>query len=75
MIREVHVYGKAAKLHTLGKGAQHHGLGKALITRACEIAQKAGYGRINVISAIGTYEYYSRLGFRDSGLYQQKGLD
>ncbi|MBE6463972.1 MAG: tRNA uridine(34) 5-carboxymethylaminomethyl modification radical SAM/GNAT enzyme Elp3 [Eggerthellaceae bacterium] len=75
MIREVHVYGKAAKLHTLGKGAQHHGLGKALIARACEIAQKAGYGRINVISAIGTYEYYSRLGFRDSGLYQQKGLD
>ncbi|MDO5117989.1 MAG: tRNA uridine(34) 5-carboxymethylaminomethyl modification radical SAM/GNAT enzyme Elp3 [Eggerthellaceae bacterium] len=74
MIREVHVYGKAARLHTPGESAQHRGLGKALITRACEIAKEAGFKRINVISAIGTYEYYSNLGFYDSGLYQQKEL-
>ena len=75
MIREVHVYGKAAKLHASVEGAQHRGLGKALIARACEIAREAGYERINVISAIGTREYYERLGFFDAGLYQQKGLD
>lgn len=74
MIREVHVYGKAAKLHASGEGAQHHGLGKALIARACEIAREAGYARINVISAVGTREYYERLGFGECGLYQQRDL-
>ena len=74
MIREVHVYGKAAKLHATDAGAQHHGLGKALIARACEIAREAGYAKINVISAVGTHEYYARQGFYDCGLYQQKEL-
>ena len=74
MIREVHVYGKAAKLHASGEGAQYHGLGKALIAHACEIARKAGYAKINVISAVGTHEYYARQGFYDCGLYQQKEL-
>ena len=75
MIREVHVYGFAAKLSSDGESAQHHGLGKKLIERACEIAHDAGYERINVISAVGTREYYRKLGFADNGLYQQKRLD
>ena len=74
MIREVHVYGMAARVGKAGQAAQHHGLGRALVDRACEIARSAGYARINVISAIGTREYYRHLGFRDHGLYQQKEL-
>lgn len=95
MIREVHVYGKVARLreapqgaeavsHTGARqaetaaaaptGAQHLGLGRALVATACDLAREAGYGRINVISAIGTRGYYRRLGFRDAGLYQQKPL-
>lgn len=74
MIREVHVYGSAAKLHATDKNAQHHGLGKALVARACDIAQDAGFSRMNVISAVGTRDYYRSLGFIDGELYQSKLL-
>lgn len=74
MIREVHVYGKVAGLHKAGESAQHSGLGKRLIERACELASEAGYERINVISAVGTRGYYRKLGFEESGLYQQKTI-
>ncbi|MBR2836408.1 MAG: tRNA uridine(34) 5-carboxymethylaminomethyl modification radical SAM/GNAT enzyme Elp3 [Coriobacteriales bacterium] len=70
MIREVHVYGTAAKLHAPTHGAQHQGLGKALVHYAEELAKSYGYTRINVISAIGTRGYYRSLGFEDNGLYQ-----
>ena len=74
MIREVHVYGMAARVGEGGTAAQHHGLGRRLVERACELARAAGYGRINVISAVGTREYYRHLGFTDHGLYQQREL-
>lgn len=74
MIREVHVYGRSARLHSSGHGAQHHGLGRALVERAARIAREAGYDRLNVISAVGTREYYRGLGFRNAGLYQQRIL-
>jgi elongator complex protein 3 len=70
MIREVHVYGPALNLGEASQGeAQHLGLGTELIEKARDIAQAAGYGRIAVISAIGTREYYARLGFTLDGLY------
>ncbi|MEQ3364087.1 elongator complex protein 3 [Raoultibacter massiliensis] len=74
MIREVHVYGKVAGLHRTGDGAQHLGLGKQLIKIACDIAKNKGYAKINVISSVGTREYYRTLGFTESGLYQQMPL-
>lgn len=74
MIREVHVYGIAARVGQEGVAAQHRGLGRSLVARACELAREAGFERINVISAVGTREYYRSLGFTDHGLYQQKAL-
>ena len=74
MIREVHVYGIAARVGQEGVAAQHRGLGRSLVARACELAREAGFERINVISAVGTREYYRSLGFADHGLYQQKAL-
>jgi len=74
MIREVHIYGRVARLHAGGAGAQHFGLGKQLTEAACEIARAQGYAKINVISSVGTREYYRGLGFKDNGLYQQRGL-
>ncbi len=74
MIREVHIYGKAAKLHSLGEGAQHQGLGRQLVEKACGIAKSQGYSKVNVISAVGTRKYYRSLGFTDKGLYQQRTL-
>ncbi len=74
MIREVHVYGRVAGLGKSGQNAQHRGLGRALIERACELALEGGYGAINVISAVGTRDYYRKQGFTDNGLYQQRVL-
>ena len=74
MIREVHVYGRVARLHDTSLGAQHLGLGMKLIERACEIARNTGFAEINVISAVGTREYYRRLGFSDADLYLRKPL-
>ena len=74
MIREVHVYGVATQIGEDGASAQHLGLGRQLVDRACDLAREAGYQHINVISSVGTREYYRGLGFTDHGLYQQKEL-
>ncbi|WP_350455158.1 elongator complex protein 3 [Slackia heliotrinireducens] len=74
MIREVHVYGKVSGIGTAGTAAQHRGLGKKLVARACDIASDAGFSAINVISAVGTREYYRKQGFSDNGLYFTKAL-
>jgi elongator complex protein 3 len=75
MIREVHVYGPAVPIGEASNGeAQHIGLGTQLIDKAQEIASNAGFNRLAVISAIGTREYYARLGFELDGLYMTKAL-
>lgn len=74
MIREVHVYGKVAALHEDGESAQHAGLGRKLVEEACNQAFERGFCEMNVISAVGTREYYRSLGFADVGLYQRKRL-
>ncbi|MBP3894576.1 MAG: tRNA uridine(34) 5-carboxymethylaminomethyl modification radical SAM/GNAT enzyme Elp3 [Atopobiaceae bacterium] len=75
MIREVHVYGRVAGLGSSEMGgAQHSGLGRNLVARACEMAREDGYRSINVISSVGTRNYYRGLGFDDGELYQHKAL-
>lgn len=74
MIRELHVYGQVANLHRSDGSAQHLGLGRRLVERACELAREAGFGRINVISSVGTRDYYRKLGFVDGALYQTREL-
>lgn len=76
MIREVHVYGPALNLGDDSQGeAQHMGLGFELIAKAKEMAREVGYGRIAVISAVGTREYYAKYhGFTRDGLYMTAGL-
>jgi elongator complex protein 3 len=81
MIREVHVYGQTTQVgesptlkHGKSDKAQHLGLGKRLIARAKEIAIERGYHKLQVISAIGTREYYRKQGFVDGELYQYQSL-
>lgn len=71
MIREIHVYGSAVNVgdKTVGK-AQHLGLGTKLIEKAKEIAKENNYPKLAVISAIGTREYYKKLGFEIDKKYQ-----
>jgi elongator complex protein 3 len=70
IIRQVQVYGQALALDDEAQGrAQHQGIGGRLIALAKEHASAAGYGRIAVISAVGTREYYRRHGFELGELY------
>lgn len=71
IIREIHVYGLALQLGSKNtERAQHLGLGKRLIETAKQISKEKGYDRLAVISAIGTKEYYRKLGFRNGRMYQ-----
>jgi elongator complex protein 3 len=75
MIREVHIYGPSLPLADESQGeAQHIGLGAQLIAKAKAIAHDAGFGRIAVISAIGTRNYYRKHGFELDGLYMTADL-
>ncbi len=75
VIREVHVYGPALEIGVSSAGeAQHAGLGTQLIEQAATLARQAGLGRLAVISAIGTREYYRRLGFELGELYMARSL-
>lgn len=77
MIREVHVYGKVANIGSSATNAQHLGLGTKLLEQAHKIAKEAGYRQLNVISAIGTREYYKSRDFNTftkNNLYQNKNL-
>lgn len=77
LIREVHTYGKLARLsnETEDAKAQHKGLGRQLMQRAEEIARDSGYKKIAVISGVGTREYYRKLGYTLEGTYMVKGLN
>jgi elongator complex protein 3 len=75
MIREVHVYGRLVGLGERRAGrSQHLGLGTLLIERAVDLAAEAGFADLAVISAVGTRDYYRRLGFADGELYQHQRL-
>src|SRR3989344_806489 len=68
LVREVHSYGQAMGLSKRGKGkTQHRGLGKQLLEKAEKRAMEKGYWKLAVISAIGTREYYRKLGYRRGG--------
>jgi elongator complex protein 3 len=75
IIREVHVYGPVVRLGEPAEGqAQHLGLGARLLAEAETRARAAGYGRLAVIAAIGTREYYRRHGYAVGQLYMSKSL-
>lgn len=75
IIREVHSYGLVAGLGLESPDKiQHRGLGKRLMEEAEKMAVKKGYKKIAVISAIGTREYYKKLGYIQEGLYMTKQL-
>ena len=75
VVRELHIYGPALELGASDSGkAQHSGLGKRLAEHAMQIAREAGFKRMAVISAIGTREYYRKLGFELGELYVARDI-
>jgi elongator complex protein 3 len=55
--------------------SQHLGLGTKLIEEANKISKQKKYTKASVISAIGTREYYKKLGFKINGMYLSKELE
>ncbi|MEK0371236.1 MAG: tRNA uridine(34) 5-carboxymethylaminomethyl modification radical SAM/GNAT enzyme Elp3, partial [Nitrosopumilus sp.] len=65
IVREIHVYGKSLKIGEKEENeVQHSGLGKNLMREAEKISKEEfDAKKILVISAIGTREYYQKLGY------------
>lgn len=76
VIRELRVYGRTVRVGLRDKGAwQHRGLGAALMEKMEKSAgAKVGAKKLLVTSAVGTRDYYRKLGYRREGPYMSKGL-
>jgi elongator complex protein 3 len=76
IVRELHVYGKSLKLGEREHDSiQHLGLGKNLMSEAEKISsEEFDAKRLLVISAVGTREYYRKLGYTSLGPYMSKEL-
>ena len=82
LIRELHVYGRMVGLGAAPPPApasdgaiQHSGLGRALVENAENVArERFGAHKLLVISAIGTREYYRKLGYSLYGPYMARDL-
>lgn len=76
IIRELHVYGRQKSLTQTGlkSNTQHLGFGRQLMNEAEQMSKEAGFSKIAVISAVGTREYYKKLGYHLEGTYMVKEL-
>ncbi len=75
LIRELHVYGKTQGLKRKQTStSQHVGIGTQLMNFAEDKAKSLGYNKVAVISAIGTRQYYEKLGYQKQGTYMVKEL-
>jgi elongator complex protein 3 len=77
VLRELRVYGKVVEVGGTDKGAwQHRGLGASLMSRMEKTAaEDFGAKRLLVTSAVGTRNYYRKLGYEREGPYMSKRLD
>jgi elongator complex protein 3 len=76
IVRELHVYGRSLKIGERENDTiQHSGLGKNLMSEAEKISiEEFDSKRLLVISAVGTREYYRKLGYTQLGPYMSKDL-
>lgn len=76
IVRELHVYGKSLRIGEREDGQiQHSGLGRNLMAEAERISKEEfDAKKILVISAVGTREYYKKLGYFLDGPYMAKSL-
>ncbi|MCS6767483.1 MAG: tRNA uridine(34) 5-carboxymethylaminomethyl modification radical SAM/GNAT enzyme Elp3 [Candidatus Nitrosocaldus sp.] len=76
IVRELHVYGQVIPLSRHYQWSyQHRGFGRMLMQEAERIARDEFHAdRLLVISAVGTREYYGRLGYMRYGPYMAKML-
>jgi elongator complex protein 3 len=76
IVRELHVFGKSIKIGEHEENSiQHSGLGRKLMDEAEKISKENfDAKKLLVISAVGTREYYKKLGYSLDGPYVSKQL-
>ncbi|MCP8323755.1 MAG: tRNA uridine(34) 5-carboxymethylaminomethyl modification radical SAM/GNAT enzyme Elp3 [Candidatus Methylarchaceae archaeon HK02M2] len=76
LVRELHVYGKMIPIGKRSEyDCQHKGFGAMLMEEAERIAKdEFGSKKLVVMSAIGTKEYYRKLGYKSEGAYMVKNI-
>ena len=76
VVRELHVYGPLVPVGKhLAQAWQHKGYGAILLSEAERVARDDyGLKKLVVISALGTKQYYMRLGYSRDGVYVSKML-
>jgi elongator complex protein 3 len=73
LIRELHIYGEMTPMGVEAHDWQHRGWGELLMNEAEKTArEKFDMEKILVMSALGTKEYFKRLGYRKEGVYVSK---
>ena len=75
IVRELRVYGRAVGVGLRERSAwQHRGLGGSLMLQMERAAASFGAKKLLVTSAVGTRNYYRRLGYEREGPYVAKRL-
>lgn len=74
IVRQLKVLGSATDLGDK-QDVQHQGYGKKLMKEAEKKAEELGKNKVVVISAVGTREYYKKLGYEKEGPYMVKNLN
>lgn len=76
IVRELRVYGRVVSIGRRSRAAwQHRGLGSSLMREMERIAgEELGYRKVAVISAVGTRNYYRKLGYERDGPYMSKKI-
>jgi len=75
VIRELKVVGSEVPVGTAsGRPSeyQHRGFGRSLVAAAEERVRERGFSRVFVTSAVGTRDYYRRLGYERAGPHMAK---
>lgn len=77
VVRELHIYGQMLNVGDRTEGAswQHRGFGAQLLFEAERVTREEyGLRKLSVISAVGTREYYRKLGYQMNGPYMSKAI-
>jgi elongator complex protein 3 len=76
LIREVHTYGKLARIDKTDLSSpQHIGLGKKLLLKAERIAKEEfSFTKVAIISGVGVRAYYEKFGYQLEDEYMTKKL-
>ncbi|MFB6203005.1 MAG: tRNA uridine(34) 5-carboxymethylaminomethyl modification radical SAM/GNAT enzyme Elp3 [Candidatus Nanohaloarchaea archaeon] len=74
LVRQLKVLGSATDIGEEGE-VQHQGFGTGLMEHAEEKARELGREKVVVISAVGTREYYRKMGYSREGPYMVKEIE